>query len=352
MILFSGLMTLVSTSSFGIAPFIAYSLPAWVIINVSYLILVLYKKKYWIISGVFFSIGIWGLHNTYAILGSTNKGDIRVMSYNVRLFDFYNWLQRDTWDDWEERKDNGAILDSIYSTIKSTNPDIISFQEYFNQPFGTYKTKRQFKTKQGYKHSNIYYSFKEKGNKVGMATFSKFPIINKKYIKFNNSQNNGILISDVLKDNDTIRIINVHLQSFKFGKNQYKYLKNLKDSTYEAIDILETKALVIRLYNGFNKRENQMKIVKSQIENSPYPVILCGDLNEVPLSYVYEQLSCKLQDSFLKAGSGLGITHTSGSPFMRIDYILTSPIFKTVGYQTIKRKLSDHYPIVADLKLP
>ncbi len=304
------------------------------------------------ISGAFLIIGFWGLHNTYAILGSSNKGDIRVMSYNVRLFDVYNWLQRDTWDDWQERKDDGAILDSIYSTIKEANPDVVSFQEYFNQPFGTYKTKRQFKRKQGYKYYNISYSYKEKGSNYGMATFSKYPIINKKYIKFKESQNNGILISDIVKDEDTIRVFNVHLQSFKFGKKQYKYLQSLKDSTYEAIDIPETKALVTRLYNGFSKRATQIKTVTTQIDNSPYPVIVCGDLNEIPLSYAYEQLSCKLQDSFLKAGSGLGITHTSGYPFMRIDYIFTSPVFETVGYQTIKRKLSDHYPIVVDLKLP
>ena len=352
MTLISSLITVITPTSFGIAPFIAYLLPAWVITNFFYLILGFYKKKYWVFSSVFLLIGFWGLHNTYAISGSTNRGDIRVMSYNVRLFDVYNWLQRDTWKDWEKRKDNGAILDSIYSTIKSANPDVISFQEYFNQPFGDYKTTREFKMKQGYNFNNISYSLKEKGSMYGMATFSKLPIINKKYIKFKDAQNNGILISDIIKGNDTIRFLNVHLQSFKFGKNQYKYLQNLKDSTYKAIDLLETKNLVTRLYNGFNKRSNQIKIVKTEINNSPYPVIVCGDLNEVPLSYVYEQLSSNLQDSFLKSGSGLGITHTSGYPFMRIDYIFTSPIFKTVGYQTIKRKLSDHYPIMVDLKLP
>lgn len=350
MVLISGLITSVSPSNFGISPFIAYSLPIWILINLSYLFLVFYKKKYWIFSGAFLCIGFWGLNNTYAISGTSEKSDIRVMSYNVRLFDVYNWLQRDTWDDWEERKDKGAILDSIYNTIKESNPDVISFQEYFNQPFGTYKTRRQFKHKQGYKYSNISYTFKEKGSKYGMATFSKFPIINKKYIKFKDAQNNGILITDIVKERDTIRVFNVHLQSFKFGKDQYKYLRNLKDSTYEAINIPETKALVARLYSGFNKRSDQIQIVLEEINNSPFPVIVCGDLNEVPLSFAYEQLKSNLQDSFLEAGSGLGITHTSGYPFMRIDYIFTSPTFETTGFQTIKRELSDHYPIVVDLK--
>lgn len=352
MVLLSGIITNISPATVGISPFIAYSLPLWVLINISYLALVFYKKKYWFISGAFLCIGLWGLNNTYAISYPSKQSELRVMSYNVRLFDVYNWLQRDTWDNWEERKDKGAILDSIYNTVKEVNPDIISFQEYFNQPFGTYKTRRQFKYKQGYKYTNISYSFKEKGSKYGMATFSKFPIINKKHIKFKGAQNNGILISDIIKGNDTIRVFNVHLQSFKFGKNQYKYLRNLKDSTYEAIDIPKTKALVTRLYNGFNRRADQIQIVLSEIAASPFPVIICGDLNEVPLSYAYEQLKCNLQDSFLEAGFGLGITHTSGYPFMRIDYIFTSPVFETTGYQTIERELSDHYPIVVDLKLP
>jgi len=88
-----------------------------------YLFLVLYKKKYWLISGGFLFIGIIGLKDTYALNFFQKNGEIRVMSYNVRLFDVYNWIQREEWSDWEERKDNGLILDSIFKSIRFENLD-------------------------------------------------------------------------------------------------------------------------------------------------------------------------------------------------------------------------------------
>lgn len=351
MIIVASFITCVSPIEFGWAPFVAYSLPLWTIINLSYLLLVFYKKKYRILTFCFLMASLWGLHNTYNVIGKEEKGDLRVMSYNVRLFDVYNWLQRATWDNWEERKDKGLILDSIYGTIKTCNPDVIAFQEFFNQPYGTYRTKKELKSKQGYKYIHDAYSFKEKGSQYGMATFSKYPIIKKQYVPFINGQNNGILISDIVKGTDTIRVLNVHLQSFKFSKLHYEYLRNLRDKNYEAIDVPHTKSLATQLYKGFNKRTEQLQLVQKCISESPYQLVFCGDLNEIPLSYIYEELNDKMKDSFLEAGKGLGITHTSNYPFMRIDYILTSESIETTKFQIIKRELSDHYPIIADLKI-
>ncbi len=350
MIILGLFITKVSPATFSLAPFIAYSMPAWLLLNMSYLLLVFYKKKYWVISGAFLIIGIWGIKNTFAFNIIQKEGDLRVMSYNVRLFDVYNWVLREEWDNWQERTDNGLILDSIYRTIRYENPDIICFQEYFNQPNGEYKTKKEFKRKQGYKYVHDEYSFKEKGSHYGMATFSKFPIINKEFIPFNNSQNNGVLLSDIKTKDKTIRVLNVHLQSFKFGSEHYRYIKGLKDSTIDALNIAKTKDLAGQLSSGFKKRINQLEILKQQIKSSPYPVIICSDLNEIPLSYVYENLSEELYDSFLESGSGLGVTHASNYPFMRIDYILTSQDLNPTSFHVVEKELSDHYPIVAEIQ--
>ena len=348
--IFLGLfITKISPDTFSLAPFIAYSTPAWLLLNMSYLFLVFYKKKYWFISGGFLIIGLFGLRDTYALNFLQKSGDIRVMSYNVRLFDVYNWVQRDEWAEWAERKDDGLILDSIFKSIRFENPDVICFQEFFNQPFGDYKTKKEFKRNQGYKYVNDAYSFKEKGNHYGMATFSKLPIINKEFIAFKNTKNNGILISDLRKGDDTIRVLNVHLQSFKFGREHYKYIKGLKDSTIETLNVSKTKDLASRLNDGFKKRSQQLELVKNQIINSPYPLILCADLNEIPLSYVYDKLTNHLRDAFLESGRGLGVTHISGYPFMRIDYIMISNDLESRSFHLVQKELSDHYPLVSEI---
>ena len=342
-------ITKISPNSFNLGPFLAYSMPVWLLLNMSYLFLVFYKKKYWIISGAFLIIGLIGLKDTYALNFFQKTGDIRVMSYNVRLFDVYNWIQREEWADWQERKDDGLILDSIFKSIRFENPDVICFQEFFNQPFGDYKTKKEFKRNQGYKYVNDAYSFKEKGNHYGMATFSKLPIINKEFIAFKNTKNNGILISDLRKGDDTIRVLNVHLQSFKFGREHYKYIKGLKDSTIETLNVSKTKDLASRLNDGFKKRSQQLELVKNQIINSPYPLILCADLNEIPLSYVYDKLTNHLRDAFLESGRGLGVTHISGYPFMRIDYIMISNDLESRSFHLVQKELSDHYPLVSEI---
>tara|TARA_B100000767_G_C19699653_1_gene507808 strand:- start:106 stop:1173 length:1068 start_codon:yes stop_codon:yes gene_type:complete len=349
MVIIGLFITKISPSIFGLAPFIAYSMPGLLLLNMAFLVLIFYKRKYRLISGAFLLIGIIGLKDTFSLNIIQKTGSLRIMSYNVRLFDVYNWVQREEWDDWEERNDNGLILDSIYRTIRFENPDVICFQEFFNQPLGNYKTKKEFKRKQGYKYVNDAYSFKEKGSHYGMATFSKFPIISKSFIPFQNTQNNGILISDLKKNGDTIRVINAHLQSFNFGSAHYKYMKGLKDSTIDALNISKTKDLASQLYGGFIKRSEQLEIVQKQIKESPHPVILCADLNEIPLSYVYDNLSEEMCDGFLESGFGLGVTHTSGYPFMRIDYIMTSSELSTTSFKIVEKELSDHFPIVAEI---
>jgi endonuclease/exonuclease/phosphatase family metal-dependent hydrolase len=94
---------------------------------------------------------------------------------------------------------------------------------------------------------------------------------------------------------------------------------------------------------------DQIQIVKEQIKNSPYPIIICGDLNEIPISYVYNQLTESLNDAFLEKGNGLGVTHSSNYPFMRIDYVFTSNDLVVKGFNLIEKELSDHYPIVAEI---
>jgi endonuclease/exonuclease/phosphatase family metal-dependent hydrolase len=87
------------------------------------------------------------------------------------------------------------------------------------------------------------------------------------------------------------------------------------------------------------------------IEQSPYPVIICGDFNDTPSSYTYHQLSEGLIDAFKESGNGIGHTYGGALPSFRIDYILHDERFKSTRFNTIRSKFSDHYPITTSLKL-
>jgi endonuclease/exonuclease/phosphatase family metal-dependent hydrolase len=78
-------------------------------------------------------------------------------------------------------------------------------------------------------------------------------------------------------------------------------------------------------------------------------VIICGDLNDVPNSYAYTTIGRGLKNAFREKGFGIGNTFSAISPTLRIDNIFTDKRFDVKQFVRIKKKLSDHYPIIADL---
>jgi endonuclease/exonuclease/phosphatase family metal-dependent hydrolase len=99
-------------------------------------------------------------------------------------------------------------------------------------------------------------------------------------------------------------------------------------------------------------RSKQAELVRRELDGSPYPVILCGDFNDLPNSFTYFKIKGDRNDAFLQRGFGVGRTFASLSPTLRIDYILAD---KTLAVEQFKKTItpwSDHYPLVADFKLP
>ncbi|MFT6717338.1 MAG: endonuclease/exonuclease/phosphatase family metal-dependent hydrolase [Saprospiraceae bacterium] len=332
--------------------FLSYSVPLVVGINLAMLLLnLLFKNHFWPIA-LSTVVAIFGISNNWSWSNDTNDGtaNYSVMSYNVRLFDLYNWLDGKNWDGWKARTDNGATLDSLYSTITESNADFVCIQEYFNQKKGEYQSTKYLKD-QGYKYAHTAYSYEQKINQYGIATFSKYPIINKSVIYFKNSKiQNGIQLTDVKIHSDTLRIINVHMQSFKLGRSDYEYLNTLSDSTLQKIDSKPTKELFKKIKYAFIQRSEQLDELLSIVRESPHPILLCGDFNELPNSYLYRAITYRLSDSFQEVGKGFGSTFVSNVPGLRIDYVFHSPRLKTVSHRVVKRKLSDHYPTVVEFK--
>lgn len=108
----------------------------------------------------------------------------------------------------------------------------------------------------------------------------------------------------------------------------------------------------------FSLHGTQSDFIADKIKQSPYPAILCGDMNDVPNSYAYAKIREKRKDAFLEKGYGFGKTYTSSTsrvmgmlPTLRIDYIFTDPNIQTSQFTQITKKLSDHQALVADIKL-
>ena len=265
------------------------------------------------------------------------------MSWNVEQFNILH------------HKDHPEGKQEMLDLINQYDPDIACFQEVVAGD--KKKGINYFPSIQkalGFADGLYSYSLKDdfdNSHHFGRVIFSKFPILKKQtVVNYPNDYNATFQYIDVLKDNDTIRIFNVHLQSLKFTQANLSYLD--KAGLHSDSNITESKSIVSKIKAGFIKRSIQANFIKDEINHSPYAVIVCGDFNDVPNSYAYETIGDGLQNAFVEKGFGIARTFTSISPTLRIDNIFADKKFTILQFARVKKLLSDHFPIIADLSLP
>lgn len=317
--------------------------PFILMVNMVFIIFWLIKKNYYFLIPLLIILLGWGnLRNTFQFgFHKKNKKietDITLLSYNVRLFNYYNWLN------------DNSTQDKILAYIAQENPNIICFQEFFTQEKGDYST---FKITEILKETNLshilYTSIDRNNSSYGIATFTSLPIINKGYVRFKNSMNTAIY-TDLIYKEDTLRIYNLHLQSIHLNKSNYSYLDSLFISSREN-HISEIKDISYHLKDAYIKRARQVDILSQHINNSPYPVLVCGDFNDIPVSYTYRKLKGPLKDAFLSSNIGLGATYKRNMQSFRIDYIFHYPHFKSISFRTEKVNWSDHFPVISEISI-
>ena len=140
------------------------------------------------------------------------------------------------------------------------------------------------------------------------------------------------------------------MQSIRFNKNNYSFITNSK-ALKDDERLKEIKDISFRLRDAFIKRASQAEIISKHIRNSPYPVVVCGDFNDVPVSYSYRTMKKNLNDSFVEAGKGIGTTYMGKFPSFRIDFIFHSKEIKCLNFDIPNVKLSDHFPVTSKFVL-
>ncbi len=267
----------------------------------------------------------------------TKEGAFKMISYNVRLFNYY------------ETRNGPGSEKKVFDFIRAQDCDIICMQEYFVQGDPSANEKLAKSMLGGKYHSHIKLIGRGKNRYYGIATYSRFPIVRKGEIIHPGSSSLTIF-TDVVIQNDTFRIYNNHLQSFRLKKMEKSLLEEMTSEEKETIE--EVKSLSVRLKNGFVRRSLQAQVVKDHINSSKYPVIVAGDFNDTPVSYTYRKIRRGLNDSFVNSGYGAGFTYKGNYPPNRIDYILYGDPLINNHFDILKVKYSDHYPIVAWLRKP
>ncbi len=331
----------VNPSKLWLFELIAISYPLWLILNIGFVIYWLIQFHRFILLSLIAIVITYpkpGLFFQMHIFSEKKQSQLKVMTYNVRLFDLYNWTG------------NLKTRAKIFDMLKEANPDIACFQEYYTRDEGNFQNTKDLE-KLLKANSHVAYGISlHKVDHWGLATFSKYPVINRGTVIFVKGNTNFAIYSDIKVNDDTIRVYNAHLQSNHFKEEDTKFLEE-PDSTSREEAVKRSESILKRLKKGSIKRGKQADELKAHILASPYPVIVCGDFNDPPYSYTYKVLRKDLCDAFVEKGNGFGVTYSGAVPFFRIDYTLHDERLQCNSYKKINSRLSDHYPIVTEFSI-
>jgi len=328
--------------------FLGLAFPFLLLLNFFFLLgwLIMLKPKLALISGIAFLLSIpsillfFAFHRPAAFNYTKDPKTLRVATWNVARF-----------IELKQNNNSGSQARlKMFELIKKQNADVLCLQEFHTSTLPEFYDNITPVKELGYPY--YFFSFDTDGDNLFYSSiiFSRYPIIDSGFIRYPRPTLPDVLLHISIKmNNDTVRIYNTHLQSLQFSRKDYDRLNKIagiEDSLFK-----NSRNIISKMRRGYSNRSIQARMVSDVLEDSPNPVILCADLNDVPNSYTYHTVRGSMQDAFLKKGFGIGRTFTGLSPTLRIDYIFADQNFKIRQFNRVSKKLSDHYMLVADVEL-
>jgi endonuclease/exonuclease/phosphatase family metal-dependent hydrolase len=226
-----------------------------------------------------------------------------------------------------------------WSFYQNTHADIFCFQEWLGNSITLKNIKDSLIRK---------YNSTLSLDQNPWPIFTSYPIINQGEIN-SSAKGNGATWADILYKKDTIRIYNVHLVSNRISGQTENLIAN---ANHPNGNTLQKITRVLRRYkNALIQRTAQAEELRRHIGQTRYPVILAGDFNDIPSSFVFRLLSKHMKDAWLHAGNGMAYTYAGRLPFLHIDHILTKGKIEAIDFEISRVNYSDHYPVMSRLKI-
>ena len=306
---------------------ISYTVLLYPILLIANLIFIIYwlarKSRKALFSILILLIG-WGYIRSFYVTGAEAIADgsesIKVVSFNTSNFSYnFDHKLKNRSDKEEKIKEFLRSLDTV---------DIFCLQEI--APYSADILTKSLKSHKLYQP------------KKGTAIMTRYPVLDVGIIDFG-TFTNSCTWADVRTSRGIIRVYSLHLESNRISADTEKMIEKgveIEESLFHGV-----RELLRKYKRSSFKRADQVSQLRKHIEDCPYPIILAGDFNDTPVSYTYKQLSNGLVDSFMKAGRGVGSSYAGSIPFLRIDYIMVTPMLETQSSRVIKEKYSDHYPV-------
>ena len=302
------------------------------------LLLLMWSRKVWIaVLALAFSVP--GVYKSYAFGSKTEASDsIKVMSYNVHMFDHVN-------------KDLGVeeFYNQLVNMVREQSPDILCCQEFRVKRLGLRHPQVIKKLSESLDMPYVYYN--RNTNYEGNVIFSKFPIAKvSEDSGFGRESTYGVMVSVDAGERGKFHLASVHLASYKITDSEIDMLVN----TSELRNNLDTigHSVVRKMNYAYQYRSVQIDTMLQGMPPVEGPVIVCGDFNDTPVSFVCHKMrKAGFSDTFVKAGRGIKPTYAGKLPLLRIDYIWANDQVTPCHFKRIRQKISDHYPVMLEFTL-
>jgi endonuclease/exonuclease/phosphatase family metal-dependent hydrolase len=244
------------------------------------------------------------------------KSGLKIATYNVARF---------------IRETTGFIAQDILAQMRKQKVDVFCIQEY-NEVSGDKKNSESYKD-----------YFPHSASHKDMVIYSRYPIVNQKNIDFDQT-NNSAMWAEVNVNDNVYRIYNVHMETTGINSTLHKAAKMAN----KGVEV-QGNALINAIYGSYTigmiARSGQANMIAMDMMESKVPIIVCGDFNDVPYSYVYNTMLGDKIDGFKECGSGFMYTYRGGKKKVRIDYIFHDKELKGLSYYKKELSYSDHYPV-------
>lgn len=257
-----------------------------------------------------------------------DRNALKVMTYNVRGF---------------YAEDGRSSVDSVMRLIETENPDIVCLQE-FNARLA--ERSEAFERLDDRYERALYGDPDDADSPWSpLVVLSKYRILRSGVILTPASS----VWADLLVDGDTVRVFNNHLHSTAINADDNEFITShryLSDSARET----KIRSIVARLRENSVLRAEEVDSIARVKAETTTPIIVCGDFNDTPMSYVYREMAQGLSDAFSESGSGYSHTYRGFFNTLRIDYVLSSEEWEAISYETLPVEYSDHHPVVVRLE--
>lgn len=233
-----------------------------------------------------------------------------------------------------QAKDTFAL--EFLDLVRRQGPDVLCLQEYIESP--NVKTTDSLLL-MGYNHH--YGSRGNPDKPKGTAVFSRLPFA---YVKRIDPQK---VIVELLTGEQAIRLCCVHMDSFNFSLSDRKGIEQAKHGHVDSLSSTTLHKAKSTVLKHATEWEEQLRPVVTECS---VPLIVAGDMNDIPGSWLYARLADHLHDTYRDQGRGIGTTFHGSFPRFRIDMVFRNDRLRTLSYRRLRTRISDHYPVIVSLE--